>query len=792
MVLNQLKWWLVILMAIVALYLFAPTYISSTIKEEMNRYEVEASSRDFLQSNSIDLTDYNSIVLRQIDYSIISYLIAAVGRDKTQQIIENDRIPNLSWEVRYLKNIPIDQPQTRYRVRVSPYGKITGFTRELPDTVTLESLIEAQALAVVRMFVSKRTDLNLEDFTLKRSQQNRRVNRTDYQFIWEQPAKFSAGKFELDLTVQGTEIGSYNYRFIIPEDIRTIISQKTTESTFLYLLQMIGLIIIFIFALILFLKKYHEGEISVSLGRNLFLLFFFAGLLRSLNELPVLGSSIFIGNLSFRNVQIISFLYEVLIQNVFLGVLLLASWAVGEAYARFLWPEKMNSIDSLLNKRFFTLTTGNAILRGGTIGFTVATVFLAVLYWLTGKDSDIVQVYFPFGDTFQYFIPFLSVVISAVMTALLSEVVFRFFTINVVHQRWQKKWLSIFVSAVAWVVGYFIISGLPVVSLYSLNLLFVFVTGLLLACAHIVFFSFPLFASTNSWHVLSGYVLLATLVIPAGQIFFSLFRKEKFQYTAVDLPKHIRRISERERMKKELEIARNVQMGLLPKENPKIEGFEISGVCKPAQEVGGDYFDFVYLGKNKLGIAIGDVSGKGVPAAIYMTLTKGILQSHADENISPKIVLNKVNKLLYRNIERNSFVSMFYAILDTNACTLTYARAGHNPGIMINQSDGESRFLSTDGIALGLEEGIIFDDTLKEHTMQLNRGDTLVFYTDGFTEAMNTKLEEFGDDMFVDLISKNRGLSAGKLTEKVITEVELFTSEAQQHDDMTIVAIKIL
>jgi sigma-B regulation protein RsbU (phosphoserine phosphatase) len=544
------------------------------------------------------------------------------------------------------------------------------------------------------------------------------------------------------------------------------------------------------------------------MGRNLFLLFFFAGLLKSINELPVMGSGVMIGNLSFRNVQIVSVLYEVLIQNVFLGVLLLASWAVGEAYARSLWPEKMNSIDSLLNKRLFTLTTGNAILRGGAIGFSVATVFLAIMYWLTGKSSDIVQVSLPFRDTFQYFIPFLSIVVSALMTALLSEVVFRFFTINIIHQRWRSKWISIFASAIIWVVGYFIISGLPIVSLYSINLLFALLTGLLLAwlyfkydlltliaasaAAHIIFFSFPLFASTNSWHLISVYILFAILIFPVGQVLISFFRKEQFQYTAVGLPKHIRRITERERMKKELEIARNVQMGLLPKENPKIEGFEISGVCKPAKEVGGDYFDFVNLGKNKLGVAIGDVSGKGVPAAIYMTLTKGILQSHADENISPKIVLNKVNKLLYRNIERNSFVSMFYAILDINACTLTYARAGHNPGIMINQSDGESRLLSTDGIALGLEEGPIFDETLKEHTIQLNRGDTLVFYTDGFTEAMNTELEEYGDDMFVELIAKNRDLSASELTEKIISEVELFTSAAQQHDDMTIVAIKIL
>ena len=155
--------------------------------------------------------------------------------------------------------------------------------------------------------------------------------------------------------------------------------------------------------------------------------------------------------------------------------------------------------------------------------------------------------------------------------------------------------------------------------------------------------------------ILFGIFLILPLIV--GSI--GLIRNEEFRFTADTTPSHIKRISERERMAKELEIARNVQMSLLPKENPHIVGFDIAGICIPAFEVGGDYYDFVDLGKTKIGIAIGDVSGKGVPAAIYMTLTKGILQSHAEENVSPKVVLSKVNRLMYKTIEKNSFVSMF-------------------------------------------------------------------------------------------------------------------------------------
>jgi serine phosphatase RsbU (regulator of sigma subunit) len=175
-----------------------------------------------------------------------------------------------------------------------------------------------------------------------------------------------------------------------------------------------------------------------------------------------------------------------------------------------------------------------------------------------------------------------------------------------------------------------------------------------------------------------------------------------------------------------------------------------------------------------------------------MTLTKGILQSHADDTVSPRLVLNKVNKLLYRNIEKNSFVSMFYAVLDINEKTLTFARAGHNPGIMINQKDGSNQELNTDGIALGLEEGTVFNQMLQEQTINLSSGDTLVFYTDGFTEAMNPVQEEFGEERFVELISSNRNMSAQGLIEILVKTVEDFSEGAPQHDDMTVVVIKIL
>ncbi len=805
---NHIKWWLLIVAASIIIVYLIPRNINVSIDETLDRTQVEAIANDFITSSGYSLQDYRATISRDAANFLLVYLNSCLEPDRFKKLVNSDTIPDIRWQVQYLKNIPKDQPQTKYHIWISPRGKIVGYRRDLPDTLTIESLSENEAADKARLFLTDRAKISLEHFNLSRSEQSKEINRTDYIFIWEKSADFVEGKFAIRVFVQGNEIGGYDYRFHLPESLQREWSEGATRSTLLFLLQFIGLVVLFIFALILFLKKYHEGEVSTSLGRNLFLIIFVLGLIRSINEFPVFGITVSIGNMSAFNVQLIMFVYEVLLKNVFLGILLLAAWAVGESYARSLWPEKMNSIDSVLNKKFFTENTGIALLRGGAIGFTTAMSYFVVSIIFTGKDKDIVQITLPFGDAYQYIVPVVSMVIISIMFAILCEVIFRFFIINVVYHQWQKKWIAILISAVLWPVGYIIFADYPIYSSLPLNLVLALLTGILFAwlyfkydlltliaataSANLVFNTLPLFSSSASWHKISLIILVILLMIPAIQIIISFIRKDEFQYSYEGLPKHIRRISERERMQKELEIARNVQIGLLPKKNPELKGYDISGTCLPAKEVGGDYFDFVTLASKKLGIAIGDVSGKGVPAAIYMTLTKGILQSHADDTVSPRLVLNKVNKLLYRSIEKNSFVSMFYAVLDINEKTLTFARAGHNPGIMINQKDGSNQELNTDGIALGLEEGTVFNQMLQEQTINLASGDTLVFYTDGFTEAMNPVQEEFGEERFVKLISLNRNKSAQGLIDILVKTVEDFSEGAPQHDDMTVVVIKIL
>jgi sigma-B regulation protein RsbU (phosphoserine phosphatase) len=300
-----------------------------------------------------------------------------------------------------------------------------------------------------------------------------------------------------------------------------------------------------------------------------------------------------------------------------------------------------------------------------------------------------------------------------------------------------------------------------------------------------------IFNADNPTYIIQGLIYSIFLFAILLVALISLFRGKEFHFTQQSEPEHIRRIKERLRMQQELDIAKKVQLGLLPKEQPSLKGFDIAGVCVPALEVGGDYFDFIRLKDGRLGLAIADVSGKGVPAAIYMTLTKGILQSHAESDLSPKAVLSKVNSLMYRTIEKSWYVSMFYAVLDPETKKLIFSRAGHNPAIVLNKDKSKPQILQPAGIGLGLEMGEIFTRTLVEGELQLEPGNTLIFYTDGFTEAMNDGGEEYGEERFLQFLKANDSGSANDLLKNALKEINKFSDGAAQHDDMTMVVLKV-
>jgi len=244
--------------------------------------------------------------------------------------------------------------------------------------------------------------------------------------------------------------------------------------------------------------------------------------------------------------------------------------------------------------------------------------------------------------------------------------------------------------------------------------------------------------------------------------------------------------AEKERLQKELEIARGIQLRLLPQHPPYIEGMDLAANNIPAQEIGGDFYDYIPISRGSWGLVIADVSGKGMPAAIFMGLSRTIVRASATDNPSPAAAIKQANELICRDSTSGMFVTLFYAILNAKERKLRYVNAGHNPPLLI-RNGGEVESLRTRGIALGVTHYI----DLQEAERILRPGDTIVFYTDGVTEAINVEEEAFGERRLIEIVRENSNLPARGIIGKVEEAVVAFAGKEPQFDDITLLVLKV-
>jgi sigma-B regulation protein RsbU (phosphoserine phosphatase) len=255
--------------------------------------------------------------------------------------------------------------------------------------------------------------------------------------------------------------------------------------------------------------------------------------------------------------------------------------------------------------------------------------------------------------------------------------------------------------------------------------------------------------------------------------------------------------ADKKRLEEELRIARQIQMSLLPRGPLDVPGLAVSGLCVPAREVGGDYYDFFKLPGDLLGVLIADVSGKGTSAALYMAELKGLVLSLSQIYLSPRQLLVEVNRIISDNLDTRSFITMTYAVIDLKAGRMTYARAGHTPLIYMRSGGGPEepvKVLVPSGMVVGLRipgAHEKFMDLLEEESVDLTDGDVIVLYTDGISEAMNADADLFGDSRLSRIVEEHGHLDSSELRERILREIEAFVGAADQHDDMTMILIKV-
>ena len=248
--------------------------------------------------------------------------------------------------------------------------------------------------------------------------------------------------------------------------------------------------------------------------------------------------------------------------------------------------------------------------------------------------------------------------------------------------------------------------------------------------------------------------------------------------------------NEKKRLDHDLAIARDIQRILLPAEAPIVNGFEISGMNVPARQVSGDYFDYIKVDDERLGVAIADVSGKGIPASLIMAICRSVLRSQAMGNPSPADVLQKVNRQLYPDIKEDMFISMAYLVLDHVRGGVTLARAGHDAPLLYQQKSQNVTPLKTPGMVVGIDSGDVFDRLTTDVAVPLERNDCILLYTDGITEALDNEGNEFGLERTIASVQSSAIEGAQAIVTRLIDDLRSFVGSTPQNDDITMIAIR--
>lgn len=251
-----------------------------------------------------------------------------------------------------------------------------------------------------------------------------------------------------------------------------------------------------------------------------------------------------------------------------------------------------------------------------------------------------------------------------------------------------------------------------------------------------------------------------------------------------------REAEDKRRLEREMQSASEIQRLLLPRKAPALSDFDIAGTSLPARYVSGDYFDYIAVDKNHYGVAIGDVSGKGVAASLIMAMCRSVLRFAARGNLSAASALFKVNRIVCPDIREDKFISLAYVILEKDSDEIAFARAGHDPPLLYRADSGEIEEINPPGLALGIDEGEVFERVLKDRHLRMKPGDTLLLYTDGVTEAVDLKGLEFGLERLKEALRQHVGHGAKALVSAVREEVLRFMRGHPPHDDITLIAIE--
>jgi len=473
--------------------------------------------------------------------------------------------------------------------------------------------------------------------------------------------------------------------------------------------------------------------------------------------------------------------------------------AIGDSLTREKWIEKLKTFDLVRLAMFYNRPVGLLLIRSIAYAYILSSLVTLLVYLMPESYISVTEIF----RSDSTLLPSLEVIIiSSLFYLIIVQSVLMICVGKLSGRTKRPVWIITLSAALFIIFNYTPVSIGPVTT----DLIVVGALGVVAAFIYLkedlltVFLSLTLFGiyllsapgfvmeSSPDASVFYVSLLLTLALIILGALGF--YKGDPVEELPEYVPEYINELKRDERIKQELQIARAVQQSFLPGKMPNGNGFEIAAICTPALETGGDYYDFIEIDDNQLAITIGDVSGKGIEAAFYMTFTKGVLHALSDDIESTSEMLTRTNNLFLKNAKKGTFISLIFGIIDFKSSTFRFSRGGHNPLLLFCADTGKVKEYQPSGMGLGMANEEIFREHIDELSVQLNKGDILVLFTDGVVEATDSRGRFYGDARLQSVLKRSSKLSADKIIKALSDDLMKYGEGTELHDDMTAIVVK--
>jgi len=559
-----------------------------------------------------------------------------------------------------------------------------------------------------------------------------------------------------------------------------------------------GLVLVYLALLVLafpFLKRYHEGEIGVRRGVQIFLLILVLGLAMTLLTARATAQGWNIGVTSRQQTTWLLTLVYTMFRVLPTALLAFLAWSVGESVCRERWGWKLAAFDALFQREWDNTTVARSSLAGVAAGVALAGGLVLLFLPLQRFGAWPLATQLDLSSTA---VPGFAILSSSLLSALPMLLVLALCLLPLAARRLGRAAgfaLTILVGAVllfsagyplpfAWGLA---VSLLAAAALLALFLRHDFLAVLSAAVVATVLLSgYPLLTAEAPSLVVQGWLALAVAAAPLLFSLRHLTGGREFVYRYEDVPPHVRRIAERERQRVELETARRIQSSILPELPPSLHGVDLAHAYLPASEVGGDFYDVLALTDGRLAVAVGDVAGHGVSSGLVMSMAKSALAVQVTFNPEVAAVFGTLNRTVYQTARKRLLATLCYALLDPESRELLYASAGHLFPYVVSK---QGRVHTLESIAYPL--GVRGELVVTPRKVRLEPGDFLFLFSDGLVEARTERGEEFGFDRLEESLARHAKEGVEGVRDGVLRDVERWTGGLPREDDQTILVLKV-